>query len=131
MEELNDKTDVVSSPIIHLNFMRGPILNLEVVGIKKDYETITYTSNRRSSLRDEAIPFNLVFYIPKQWITENNQFCVTLLYENIYGTKYEKEIFISLSSDVKSVLSIEFKRAQRFRDERSKKTRGKGKKRRI
>lgn len=102
----------VSKPI-HLSFVKGPILNLTVKEIRNKTEVMTFVPGDVVSLRDEAIPFNLVLEVPEKWLEDRVQLSVILTYENIYGTKYEKTIHLSFSPDDMTVDAISFEKAKR------------------
>ena len=101
------------SKIIHLFFVRGPILNLYMKSIKSKSEVLPCINVEPISMRDESTPFNLSFEVPTDWLEPNNVATVTLVYENIYAIQYEKELKITLSSEDLAVDTISFEKARR------------------
>ena len=102
----------VSQPI-HLSFVKGPILNLTVKEIRNKTEGVAFVPENTISLRDEAIPFNLVIQVPEKWLKDRAELSVILNYENIYGAKFEKTIRLSFNPDM-TVDSISFEKAKRI-----------------
>ncbi len=102
----------VSKPI-HLSFVKGPILNLTAKEIRNETKAMSFIQGDVVSLRDEAIPFNLVLEVPENWLTDRAPLSVILTYENIYGTKYEKAIHLSFDPDDMTVDTISFEKAKR------------------
>ena len=102
------------STIIHLFFVRGPILNLFMKTIKSKSGVLTCIDVEPVSMRDEATPFNLSFEVPTDWLKPDNEITVTLVYENIYAVQYEKEITIIFYTEDLSVKKISFKKARRI-----------------
>ena len=98
---------------IHLGFVKGPIINLVAKSIANGDKVLSYIQTDVVSLRNEAVPFNLTLEVPAAWLAEGQKLTVTLSYENIYGTKYEKPITVSFYPDDLAVDTIEFERAKR------------------
>ena len=103
------------SQIIHLFFVRGPILNLYIKSIQCKSEILTCIDVESVSMRDEATPFNLSFEVPIDWLKPDNVITVTLVYENIYAVQYEKEIKILLYPKDLTVNKISFEKARRVK----------------
>ena len=101
------------SQIIHLFFVRGPIVNLYVKSIECNSNVMTCVGSETISMRDETTPFNLSFEVPTDWQKKDNVITVTLRYENIYGIQYEKQLKISLYPENLKVDKITFEKARR------------------
>ena len=101
------------SQIIHLFFVRGPILNLHVKSIESNSNVLPCIGSETISMRDETTPFNLSFEVPTEWQIKDNVITLILRYENIYGIQYEKQLKISLYPEDLSVDNISFEKARR------------------
>ena len=107
-------SDYKWTSLIHLNFLRGPIINLYAKRIQSGSEELSFISSQKISMRDETVPFNLSFEVPAAWIGLGNPVTVTLAYENIYGTQYEKDLCITLYPDSLEVDTMSLERARRI-----------------
>ena len=101
------------SQLIHLFFVRGPILNLYIKSIECNSDVLQCISTETISMRDEATPFNLSFEVPSDWLKRDNVITVTLRYENIYNVQYEKNLKITLYPEDLAIDTIAFEKARR------------------
>ena len=106
-------SDYKWSQIIHLFFVRGPILNLRIKSIESDSIVLSCLGTETISMRDEATPFNLSFEVPTDWLKSGSVITVALIYENIYAVQYEKKLLIILNPEDLSVDQISFEKARR------------------
>ena len=100
---------------VMLWFVKGPIINLKVKEIKHSKKTYPcYVSKiGTASFRDETIPFNLILFIPEETISADNLYSAILEYENIYGTRYQKELTFTVYSGSTTPHIVELKKARR------------------
>lgn len=102
----------VCAPIM-LWFLKGPIINIKVKEIRHGKGVFLCTNKDGQSFRDETVPFSLVLDIPLKSSNGAYNYIAVLEYENIYGTKYQKELEFSVEKDKSTPDNIVLKKARR------------------
>lgn len=114
-----DGIRVIKCNPIKLWILKGPIINLKVVEIWHGQKHWACCENGELSYRDESKPFNLVLDIPAELDKKSNSFTAILQYENIYGTRYQKNIDFTIEAGSTTPDVQELKRARRIDNEQA------------
>lgn len=112
---INDIKTILCNPI-KLWLLKGPIINLKVTKICHENECWECSKNSEMSFANESKPIYLFLYIPEKYALEGNRFVAALEYENVYGTKYKKEIVFTVKADNRTLNVQSLKRARRVED---------------
>lgn len=98
---------------IKLWFVKGPIIDLKVKEIRHGKDVFPCTDKDGQSFRDETTPVNLVLNIPATSTNDKFNYVAVLEYENIYGTKYQKNVEFSVGKDNSTPDNIVLRKAGR------------------
>lgn len=93
--------------------LKGPIVDLCVKNATIDNKIYLFDSSYKFTLKDESKPFTIQFELPKEITNSEHNILLSLEYENIYSTRYEKKICIMINSD-NSIQSINMSPARRI-----------------
>lgn len=110
---LKDKTISTKNVSIDFWFIRGPIVNVSLVELKFGKQSFEFDVEEKRTFRMEEIPFRLLFNVPKGAINEN-EYLLVIEYENVYSTKYQKNIRFKYDDAFSKTIVIELERAHRI-----------------
>ncbi|MBO4583581.1 MAG: hypothetical protein J5756_00790 [Clostridia bacterium] len=101
---INDNSIPKMSISIDFWFVKGPIVNLKAKEIILEGKKYPFSDKKGETFRNEEIQFRLSLTIPKS-TSIKAEYLLVMSYENIYGTKYQKNIRFVV--DPLNVISLE------------------------